>query len=544
MMATRTTRTARTSSTRRAFGRTAFGLGPLALLTAHAAARLPLVHARGEGGTFVFGRSGDSVRLDPATVADLESFRVTDQLFDTLVQFDGSSTDLRPALARSWDISPDGLTYTFRLREGVRFHDGTALDAAAVKWNFDRWGDAENRWHAEADEEGAAFEYYEDVTGFGEAIERVEAPDAATVRITLGAPQGPFLLNLALPAFGIISPSSAAAGFDALSRAPVGSGAFRFVEWVPGDRIVLDRFEGYWGEVSRVDRVVVRTIPDNAARYLALRAASIDMMEGANPDDVASARRDRSLSVQLRPSMDIAYINMNLTQKPFDSEKVRHAVGAAINRSQIVEALYGGTGKVASQLVPESLLGWNPDVKGPQYDPERAKRLLAEAGYPTGFATDFWYMPVSRPYYPNPQAIAEAIAADLGKVGIRVTLKTEDWATYLEDRNALKFPIWMLGWIGDNGDPDNFLYTFFGNLRNDNSWDNAAVRALLRQAQQSVDTSEREAIYREVNRVVEAEAPRIPVAYSTPALLARAYVKGYLPHPTATEYYNAVWLDR
>jgi peptide/nickel transport system substrate-binding protein len=162
----------------------------------------------------------------------------------------------------------------------------------------------------------------------------------------------------------------------------------------------------------------------------------------------------------------------------------------------------------------------------------------------SGFTTDFWYMPVSRPYYPNPQAIAEAIAADLAKVGIKANLKTEDWGTYLDDRNALKFPIWMLGWTGDNGDPDNFLFTFFGQLKNDNSWDNAQARSLLLQAQNSSDVGERDAIYRQVNQIIADEVPRIPIAHTTPPLLARSYVRGYVTNPTATEPYVPVWLDK
>ncbi len=524
--------------------RATFGLGPAAILAAQQIWRLPLAHARGEGGTFVFGRGGDSVRLDPATVTDGESFRVTEQIFDNLVQFDGSSTDLRPGLARSWDISADGTVYTFRLRQGVRFHDGTPFDASAVKWNFDRWGNKENQWYQEAVAGGGTFEYYEDVTGLADAIQSVDVLDEFTVQITLNAPQGPFMLNLALPAFPIISPYSASAGFDALSRNPVGTGPFRFVSWTPGDRIELEKNPSYWGDQASVDRVIIRAIPDNAARYLALRSAAIDMMEGANPDDVTNARRDRSLSVILRPSMNVAYVAMDVSKRPFDNVKVRQAVAMSLNRSAIVEALYGGIGIVASQLIPPSLLGWNSEVKGPQYNVDQAKRLLSEAGFANGFTTDFWYMPVSRPYYPNPQAVAEAFKSDLAKVGITANLKTEDWGAYLADRNQLKFPIWMLGWTGDNGDTDNFLFTFFGNLRNDNSWDNAQVRSLLRQAQQSADYSERDMLYKQINQVIDQEMPRIPIAHTTPPLLARAYVKGYQAHPTATEYYNSVWLDK
>jgi peptide/nickel transport system substrate-binding protein len=524
--------------------RTTIGLGPAALLAAQAAWRIPLAHARGVGGTFVFGRGGDSVRLDPAVITDGESARVTEQIFDTLLMFSGATTELKPGLARSWDVSPDGLTYWFKLREGVRFHDGTPLDAWAVKWNFDRWLDPENRFHKEALAAGASFEYFEDYVGFNEVLGSVDVVDDLTVQINLVIPQGPFLLNLALFAFGIISPSSAENGFERLSRNPVGSGPFKFVEWVPGDRIVIERNPNYWGEVANVDRAVVRVIPDNAARYLALRSSSIDMFEGANTEDVVSARRDRTLQVVPRPALNIGYINFNMKQRPFDNLKVRQAVASAINRPAIVEALFGASGQVATQLIPPSLLGWNPEVRGPQYDQNRARQLLAEAGYPNGFSTEFWYMPVNRPYFPNPQAIAEAIAADLSKVGIRTTLKTEDWGTYLADRNALKFPMWMLGWTGDNGDPDNFLFTFFGNYRNDNSWDNPEVRDLLRYGQAVSDVAERDIVYRTVNAIVDRDLPRIPIAHTTVPLLARSYVRGYNAHPTATEFYNTVWLDK
>src|SRR5688500_1030438 len=232
--------------------RATLGAGPAAILAAQATWRLPIAHARGEGGTFVFGRGGDSVRLDPAVITDGESARVTEQIFDTLVMFDGSTTDLKPALARSWDISADALTYTFRLRQGVRFHDGTPFDAHAVKWNFDRWMDSNNQWHKEALAGGAAFEYFVDYTGFADVISAVNVVDDHTVQISLKEPQGPFMLNLALFPFAIISPYSAGSGFDALSRNPVGTGPLRFVEWVPGDRIVLDRFDSYWGEPANL----------------------------------------------------------------------------------------------------------------------------------------------------------------------------------------------------------------------------------------------------------------------------------------------------
>src|SRR5436190_5588559 len=514
--------------------RTALGLGPaavLALHAAHAATSLPLAFARGEGGIFVFGRGGDSVKLDPAVVTDGESFRATDQIFDRLLAFDGSTTNIRPALAKSWDIGPDGLTYVFHLREGVTFHDGTPFNAQAVKWNFDRWGDENSPWRNATD----SFDYYIDTAGWSEVITSVDVIDDLTVQFTLSQPQGTFLLNMALPAMAIASPTAMMADIANAYKNPVGTGAFQFVEWVPGDHITLTKNPNYWGDVPSLDQVVIRAIPDNSARYLSVKSGSIDMMEGINVEDLPDARRDRNLSVVLRPSLNVAYINVNQKQKPFDNVKVRQAMAAAINRGGIVEALYGGIGSVATQLVPPSLgIGWNPDVKGPTYDPDLAKKLLADAGLPNGFTTDFWYMPVSRPYYPNPQAIAQAFASDLGKVGIKVNLKTEDWGTYLDDRNKLKFPAWMLGWTGDIGDPDNFLFTFFGPTAPDNSWDNAQVKTLLKQAQNSSDLNERDAIYRQVDMIIDQEVPRIPIAHTTPPLVARNYIRGYVPNPTAT----------
>ena len=235
---------------------------------------------------------------------------------------------------------------------------------------------------------------------------------------------------------------------------------------------------------------------------------------------------------------------MNLRLKPFDDLKVRQALLYAIDRQAIVDALYGGTGEVASQFLPPSLWGHNPDLKPYPYDPNKAKQLLAEAGYPNGFETDLWYMPVARPYYPAPQAIAEAFAADLAQVGVRVTLKTEDWGAYLADRRDLKFPFWMLGWFGDNGDPDNFLYEFFGNVSRDNTWDNPQVREMLKRAQYELNQATREQLYRQVAVIVYNELPRLPIAHTTPPLAFNKAVEGYVANPTATEYYHKVWLNR
>lgn len=517
---------------RRAFGATAAGLSLTPLIAQMAA-------ARGQGGTFVFGGSGDPVKLDPAVITDGNSARITEQIFDTLVMFDGGTTNIKPALAEGWDISEDGLTWTFYIRQGVIFHDGTELNAEAVRINFDRWMNPESPYHTKG-----AFEYFDDVAGFGEVIDSVNVIDDFTIQIQLKEPQGPFLINLALFAFAIVSPRAMASDFENLHRNPVGTSAFRFVEWVPDSHVTLERNDKFWGQKALVDRVIVRTIKDNAARFLELLAGTIDMMEFINPDDLRRARGDRRLQIYVRPSLNIAYLDMNQTSKPFSDLRVRRAVAHAIDKAGIVEALYAGSGVPATQFIPPTLVGYNTTIRHHTHDPNLARQLLAGAGFPNGLSTELWYMPVSRPYYPDPKSIAEAYAADLAKVGIRVTLKTEDWGQYLTNSRQRKYPMWMLGWTGDNGDTDNFLFTFFGQFKERNTWDNAKVRDLLVKAQRISDVLEREALYFEANAIIHEEVPKVAIAHTTPPLPARGYVRGYVTNPTATEFYNTLWLDK
>ncbi|GAC1326957.1 MAG: ABC transporter substrate-binding protein [Chloroflexota bacterium] len=495
--------------------------------------------------TFVFGQSGDAVKLDPALIEDGLSGRVTNQIFETLVTFDGATTRIRPALAQSWDTSPDGKTWTFYLRQGVTFHDGTPFDANAVKANFDRWqsqaGDPQHK--------AAEFIYWNDVAGFNDLIQSTNVVDPYTFQIVNNGPSGPFLLNLALFPFAIVSPASlqmvGSSAIPDISGAPSGTGPFKFVEWVRGDHITLAANDSYWGGRPSVDTAVIRVISDNAARLFELQSGTIDMMEFPNPDDVRVAQNDPSLQVLFRPSLNVAYIDFNEFQQPFSDLRVRQALSEAINRQGIVDALYGGIGIVAKEMLSPGMLGYNDDIEPIPYNPDHARQLLADAGMGNGFTTDFWYMPVDRPYYPGPQAIAQAVCSDWAKVGVTCNLKTKDWTAYLDSARKHEFPTWMLGWTGDNGDPDNYLFFFFGSQPardkpNYNTWDNATARDLLLQAQRSVDDGQRDALYRQVDSIVRAEMPKLPFAHTTPPLIARSYVQGYITNPTSTEFFNTV----
>ncbi|HLZ26684.1 MAG TPA: ABC transporter substrate-binding protein [Chloroflexota bacterium] len=523
------------------------GLAPALLLAA--ALLAPAMHAGAQSSrTLVFAQSGDAVKLDPALIEDGLSARVTEQIFEGLVTFDGATTRIKPALAESWDTSADGKVWTFHLRQGVTFHDGTPLDAAAVKANFDR----QQSGLGDPSHKSAEFIYWYNVVAFNDLFDHTDVIDSSTFQITLKDSNGAFLLDLALFPFAIVSPGSlamlASGAIPDITGAPVGTGPFKFVEWVRGDHITLAANDNYWGGRPQIDQVVIRVINDNAARFFELQAGNIDMMEFPNPDDVKVAQNTPSLQVLFRPSLNIGFIDFNEFEKPYGDVRVRQALSEAVNRQAIVDSLYGGTGLLAKEFLAPGMLGYNDDVQPIPYDPAHAKQLLADAGMPTGFTTDFWYMPVDRPYYPNPQAIAQAVCNDWAQVGVKCNLKTKDWTAYLDDARNHKLSTWMAGWTGDNGDPDNFLFYFYGTkpgptVANNNTWDNSQVRDLLLQAQRSVDDGQRDALYKQVATIVRSETPKIPMAHTTPPLFAQSYVQGYVTNPTGTELFNTVTLD-
>ncbi len=492
------------------------------------------------GGTFVFGRSGDSVGLDPIQVTDGESFKVTQQIYDTIVMYKPGTTEVIPALAEDWDVSEDGKTWTFYLREGVKFHDGNPLDAEAVKWNFERWGQEDHPYHI-----GGEFTYYgymfQDFPGI---IESVEAVDELTVRFQLTEPQAPFLNNLAMVSFGIASPEAVMEHGEDYFKNPVGSGPFKFVEWRQGDRVILEANEDYWGGRPYLDRVVFRSIPDNGARYMELRSGSIDMMDYINPEDVASVREDEDLDLLLRPSNNVGYFAMNMGFEPFDNVLVRKAFAHAINKEALIGAFYAGLAEPAKNPLPPSLWGYNDEIEDYPYDPEKARELLAEAGYPDGFEFDFYYMPVARPYFPQPKMVAQSIQYYLSEIGVTANLLSYDWGTYLDKYYADELETFLLGWTGDNGDPDNFLYVLLDQTQNNINYKSDELHEILIEAQRTPDQEVRTELYEEAQVIIHNDVPWVPIAHSTPPLVKKTMVKNYVPNPTSTEKLHNVWLDQ
>ncbi len=497
------------------------------------------------GETLVFGRGGDSTSLDPSRTTEGETFKVTINIFETLLTFEDEGTAIEPGLAKSWEPSEDGLTYTFELQEGVTFHDGTDFNAEAVVKNFERWasGDAEK------------FPYYNSMFGGfegdeGHVIESVTAEGDSTVVIKLVRPQAPFLKNIAMAMFAIASPTAfEEQGDDDFERNPVGTGPFKFVDWKPNDSITVERFDDYWQEgLPKLGKVIFRSIPDNAARLNALTTGEIDLADGINPSDGAAIEDHADLQLFERPSMNVGYLGLTVTRPPFDNKLVRQAMNYAIDKESIIDAFFEGRAESAKNPMPPSISGYNDEIEEYPYDPEKAKELLAEAGLAEGFEMELWAMPVPRPYMPDGEKVAEVIQKNLADIGVTAKIVSHEWATYLDLASKGDADAFMLGWTGDNGDADNFLYVLLDedNIGSNNYtyFKNDAMHDLFIEAQTEVDEDKRIELYKEAQEIIHDEAPWVPLAHSIPLLGGSKDLTGFLPHPTGSDLLSTIDLER
>ncbi len=500
------------------------------------AAAVPLQGCQRElpAASAIYARGSDSKSLDPQGVDDGESAKVIENVFEGLVAFAPGSTEIRPALAERWETSPDGLQWSFHLRPGVKFHDGTPFDAAAVAFTFHRF----------LDEKGESLPPEVPYRPFySDCIVSVEVKDPATVLFRLKEPYAPFLPNLCMFAAGIVSPTAVreSGGAD-FGKHPVGTGPFRFQEWNAGEKkITLVRNEDYWRAKAPLGRVVFTTIPDNNARLSALRSGSCNWMDGLNMEDLEACRKDRALKVWSATGLNVGYLAMNVLRKPFDDVRVRRAVSLAIDRRKLVEALYFGAGKPAIHPMAPGILGYDDSTPLPAPDRAKGKALLAEAGFPAGFDTELFCMPNPRPYFPQPQKIAQVLKADLEGVGIRAVINTVgDWTMYQEAVQNAKHPMCMLGWTTDNGDPDNFLTTFFSKAcatpgkgaQGVAFWVDPRMQDLISRGNREMDNAKRAAVYREALALVCEEVPLVPIAHAEQVFLSTRAFDGFVVQPT------------
>jgi len=520
--------------------------------------------------SLVFGTASDPVVLDGPLVSDGESLRPIDQIFEGLVSLKPGSTKLTPSLATSWKASNGGLAWTFALRKGVLFQDGTQFNAAAVCTNFGRW------YNFPAPLQSDAVSYYWNTVfgGFAHPAAGSPGPDKSlykgckargkyTVTILLNRPSSSFIGALALTNFGIASPAAlkkyqADAGtvdsngvFHPTgtfgTQHPIGTGPYMLKSWTVGDKLVLVANPKYWGMKAKINQIIFKPISNNAARLQALQTGEIQGYDLVDPADIGTVQNSGSLKILNRPAFNVAYVGINQKFKPFDNPLVRQALAYGLDRGSVVRGFYAGRGQVANQFLPPLVTGFaTKGVPNYTYNPTKAKQLLQQAGVSLPLQVDFWYPTnVSRPYMPDPKKNAEAFGASLEQSGFKVTFHSAPWRPdYLGSVQSGKAELYLLGWTGDFGDPANFLNVHFGAPNDQFGFDNPSLFKLLRQADEETNLAKRSELYQKASIQVMTYLPVIPYVHSMPALAFQKNVLGYKPSPVSLEPFSIVYYGK
>jgi len=488
--------------------------------------------------TLVYGRGNDSDTLDPAMAANGEDIKLADWLYDGLVRFDGPTTKVVPALAESWEISQDGLSWTFKLRKDVKFHDGTPFTADAVKQSFERQFIPNHpykttrflRWKSK----------------FG-AMTGVDVIDDHTVKLNFSIPQPALLYNLAVYTGYIVDPAPLAAGGpEALSEKPVGTGPFKFSRWVKKDLIELVRNDDYWGEVPKIEKLVVRVIPENDVRLLALQKGEIQLTDDVPFNRIADLDATDEVDVETVGAVAFSGFNLNAESPKLKDVRVRKAIQMAINRERLYNIMFFKLGEFDQQLMPSGQIGRSDKATVYPYDPEAAKKLLAEAGVSGRLQIDLIAFNNPRPYFPSPSDGVAVVKADLARIGIDANIVLTTWADWLERRRTGAFDMTVGGWFASTVDPEGMLYPLYHSqfIGGDNSsrLANPEVDALIDQARATYDNDKRQQIYAKAMDIISEEAVTVFLAHPVYSLGKRAEVKGVFRNPANQVYLNAATL--
>ncbi|MGP2493298.1 ABC transporter substrate-binding protein [Mesorhizobium sp. PUT5] len=502
---------------------------------------------------FVYCSEASPSGFDPAIATSGTTYdAVGHTIYNRLVEFKKGTTEVVPALAESYDISDDGLQYTFHLRPGVKFQTTDyftptrEFNADDVMFSFERQWKKDHPWHQYA--ENVSWGYFEDL-GLNELIESIDKVDDMTVRFKLNRKEAPFLADIAIPFASIVSKEYAdqldAKGNKAqLSQLPVGTGPFSYVEYQPDTVIRYDANIDYWGEKPKVENLVFAITTDASTRYQKLQAGECDLMSYPNAADVSAMKADPNLKVSELPGLNIAFLAYNTTQPPFDKADVRRALNMAINKQAIVDAVFQGAAKVAKNPLPPDMWSYNDAIEDDKYDPDAAKAALETAGV-KDLSMNIWAMPVSRPYMLNARRAAELIQSDLARIGVTANIVTYEWAEYLQrSKDKNRDGAIILGWTGDNGDPDNFLGAMLScsavGSSNWAQWCDKEFDELVIKAKETTDQAERTRLYEQAQVVFKREAPWATLDHSLTVVVMRKNVQGFVQSPLGALQFDGV----
>lgn len=500
-------------------------------------------YRRRDPGALVVAQATGPLKLDPVRVTDNESIEIGGLLFEGLVRWKPGTTDIRPGLAISWEVHDNGTRWRFRLRPGVQFHDGTDFDAEAVVFSFERLLDPK---HPQA--LGDDGRYWRSLM---RPVTKVTAVDPYTVDIRVSRPYAPLLGNLAM--FAIVSPMAVRQWGDAFKEHPAGTGPFKFESWSKGEHLVVRKFERYWGTPAVLERIVFRVVVDARQRLIELESGSVDLATSILPDEQPFVELHPELVLHHTPGNDVSYLAFNMAKggpKSFADLRVRRAIAHAINKEPIVKLAYQGRAVAADGPLPPTQWGYHRPKQRYGFDPVRARQLLDEAVKAGAFDRNVTYklytLSTPRPYLAQPERVARFIQAGLDQIGIKTELIMQGYSAHRASLERGEHDLALFGWIGDTGDPDNFLYVLFHSDNTGNTAQNlafyrdAVVDKLLTDAQAEAEEGTRSRLYRSVQDKLAEDVPWVPIAHSEYVVAGRSEIQNVVLSPLGHPIYAAI----
>ena len=502
--------------------------------------------------TFVYCAEGSPENFTPALNTTGTSLDAARPVYDQLVEFERGTTNVKPGLAERWDISPDGLTFTFHLRHGVKFGATKGFkptrdfNADDVLFSFGRQYDPANPYNKVS---GGKYDYYSDMD-MPKLVKSLVKKDDYTIVMTLSEPNVAILANLAMDFATIQSAEFADAMMKAktpeqFDQVPVGTGPFIFQSYQKDAVIRFKANPAYWGGKPLLDELVYAITPDATARFSKLKTGECQDAPYPRPTDLAEMQKDPQINVMSQPGLNIGYLAFNAMKPPFDKKEVRQALSMAIDKASIIKNVYLGAGQPAKNLIPPTLWAYDDAVTDYAYDPEKAKAMLASAGVKGPIDVDLWYMPVQRPYNPDAKRIAEMMQSDLGKVGVNAKLVTYEWGEYRKRLGNGEATMALYGWTGDNGDPDNFFFLLGcpggkPGASNATKWCDTTYDADLSKARQIADQAGRKKIYGDMQVIQHDQEPMMTIAHSVVYEPLSKNVVGYKMSPLNRHQFEGV----
>ncbi len=476
--------------------------------------------------TLVFCSEGSPEGFNPAFYTAGTTFDASSrQIYDKLAEFKRGTTEIGPGLAETWDISADGKEYTFHLRKGVKFHTTAKFtptrdfNADDVIFSFMRQFDVNHPYHKIG---GASYEYFNSMS-MPDLLKDIVKVDDYTVTFILKRPEAPFIANLGMDFASIFSAEYAdkmmkAGTPDVIDFEPVGTGPFQLVAYQKDAMIRYKANPDYWAGKAPIDNLVFAITPDASVRYQKLKAGECHVMPYPNPADLEAMKKDPDVNLLQKEGLNVGYMAYNTQMAPFDNPRVRKALNMAINKKAILEAIFQGAGTVAKNPIPPTIWSYNDAVVDDPYDPATAKKILAAEGV-KNLEMKIWAMPVQRPYNPNARRMAEMLQSDFAQIGVKVEIVSYEWGEYLKrSKDVKRDGAVLLGWTGDNGDPDNFLAVLLGcdgvGGANRAQWCYKPFEDLIQKAKIVSDPAERTKLYKEAQVIFKEQAPWATIAHS------------------------------